>query len=136
MTLKELRTALANTGQPDDARVLLARRQCFYSMRDGSVSLELGAARLRRVPALAAQRRAYRAARAGRRGVSDFPEPRYEVRPIGMRHVAFDASRGVAVLDSESSFEREVARTVAALNREYQRWLTDRFYDRAVAETA
>jgi hypothetical protein len=68
-----------------------------------------------------------------------FPKPRYEVRAqgdAGMFYVVWDTVRGYAVYESGSRFERDAQRAAAILNREYQRWLTDRFYDRAGAEKA
>lgn len=64
-----------------------------------------------------------------------FPKPRYEVRQMGQRAekqwCAWDTVRLCFVYGAETAYQREAERTVVALNREYQRWLTDRFYDRA-----
>lgn len=60
-------------------------------------------------------------------------KPRYEIRndvQSGTGWVAWDTERDSAVYNSGSRFQRDVITTVAVLNQEYQRWLTDRFYDR------
>lgn len=59
-------------------------------------------------------------------------KPRYEIRDDvqpGTGWVAWDTERDCVVHNSGSRFQRDVTTTVAVLNQEYQRWLTDRFYD-------
>lgn len=59
-----------------------------------------------------------------------FPKPRYEVRKMDAAFGAWDTERLSFVIASSTQYQHEAQRTVDALNREYQRWLTDRFYDR------
>ena len=60
-------------------------------------------------------------------------KPRYEVRTSAVVPQVWDAERNVLTMDTPRD-RREADRVCAALNREYQRWLTERFYDRAEAE--
>ena len=64
-----------------------------------------------------------------------FPKPRYEARPgaYGCWFI-WDTERDAAILDTHSHRELSAQAQAAVLNAEYQRWLTARFYDRAVAE--
>jgi hypothetical protein len=59
-------------------------------------------------------------------------KPRYEVRMAqsGTAWAVWDTERDSLVYNTGSRFQRETIAAVELLNREYQRWLTDRFYDR------
>lgn len=63
-----------------------------------------------------------------------FPKPRYEVRQMARAAElwsAWDTERMCFVMAAQTQWPHEAERTVAALNREYQRWLADRDNDRA-----
>ncbi len=61
-----------------------------------------------------------------------FPKPRYEARQVsGALWSVFDNDRSEVVFGTEETTLRVATATAAALNREYQRWLTDSFYKRA-----
>lgn len=62
-----------------------------------------------------------------------FPRPRYEVRrsvSAPEDHGVFDTDRAEYVFGCEATTLRAATLAAAALNREYQRWLTERFYER------
>lgn len=68
-----------------------------------------------------------------------FPTPRYDLRQIaraGEFWCAWDTATSSFVYGAETQCRHEAQRTVDALNREYQRWLTDKFYADAEQEIA
>lgn len=58
-------------------------------------------------------------------------KPRYEIQELPHREwKILDTKRQTPTIDTPRS-QSEADRICAALNREYQHWLTDRFYDKA-----
>lgn len=61
-----------------------------------------------------------------------FPKPRYETGQRQGRSAIIDTTRNETTMDRPRSYP-EACRIASALNREYQKWLTERFYERAGA---
>lgn len=64
-----------------------------------------------------------------------FPKPRWEIcrSPSGKAWAVFDHERQECVASCHETTLHAATVCAAALNAEHQRWLTDKFYERATA---